>query len=84
MSGNDALTLLIRPEWFDDAACRGMQPNNFFIDEFDPDYDAKVAVAKRVCSSCSVRSLCFEEAKERQEEFGIWGGINVEDPDFSW
>lgn len=84
MSGNDALSLLIRPEWFKDAACKGMHPNNFFIDELDPDYDSKVAVAKRVCSSCPVTSLCFEEAKQNAEEFGIWGGINVEDENFSW
>lgn len=84
MSSNDCLTLLVRPDWWSESACLGMHPSNFFIDELDPNYDSKVLIAKRVCFSCPVKSECFNEAKARNEEFGIWGGVNVEEEDFSW
>ncbi len=84
MSANDCLTLLIRPEWWNEAACLGMKPENFFIDELDPDYGDKIAIAKRICASCTVREKCYEYAKSNKEEFGVWAGINVEEEGFSW
>lgn len=84
MSANDCLSLLIRPEWWNDSACLGMGVDNFFIDELDPDYQEKVKVAKRVCASCKVKDDCFQYAKSNNEEFGIWAGISVEDEEFTW
>jgi WhiB family redox-sensing transcriptional regulator len=30
--------------------------------------------AKRVCSTCPVRTECFNHALDNVERFGIWGG----------
>lgn len=84
MSANDCLSLLIRPDWWQDAACLGMGVNNFFIDQLDPDYKEKIEVAKRVCRSCKVKDQCFEYAKGNKEEFGVWAEQSVEDEDFTW
>ena len=34
------------------------------------------AKAKAVCNGCPVKVNCLEEAKEIEEPFGIWGGLN--------
>lgn len=31
--------------------------------------------AKQVCFGCSVRTACLEGALERNEPYGIWGGM---------
>ena len=32
--------------------------------------------AKKVCVSCDVRGECLEYALEKDERFGIWGGLS--------
>lgn len=60
-----------RPEWFDDAACRGLDPDLFF-----PQVGEMATQAKQVCSTCSVRSACLEFAVTRAEHHGVWGGLS--------
>lgn len=31
--------------------------------------------AKAVCASCTVRAQCLDQALERGERYGIWGGL---------
>lgn len=33
-----------------------------------------IARAKHVCSTCPVRTPCLEDALERREPWGVWGG----------
>jgi WhiB family redox-sensing transcriptional regulator len=32
--------------------------------------------AKKVCTTCDVRSECLEYALSNDERFGIWGGLS--------
>jgi hypothetical protein len=32
--------------------------------------------AKSICGTCDVRDRCFNQAKDAQERFGIWGGVD--------
>lgn len=76
-----------RDSWKERAACKGMAD-----DDSDPFYldglrgkrlqEAKAA-AKAVCASCPVRRLCREEAMQRPERFGIWGGLTEVERGFS-
>ena len=58
-----------RPSWFDQAACRGLDPEMFYPHPGEP-----AEQAKAVCAGCGVRDACAELAAARGERFGIWGG----------
>jgi hypothetical protein len=55
----------------DDAVCAQTDPDAFF-----PDKGGSVREAKRICASCEVKAQCLAYALERQERFGIWGGMS--------
>jgi WhiB family redox-sensing transcriptional regulator len=65
----DFQALVSRPEWFDDAACRGMDPNVFFPGRGASDvYNTAV----ETCRGCLVRLECL--AYGLDEHHGVWGG----------
>lgn len=35
----------------------------------------EVEQAKAICSLCPWMNVCCEDARERREEFGVWGGV---------
>ena len=51
------------------AACKGMDPDIFIIDNH-----SSGAKALEVCSRCEVRQECFEYAMAHPKLSGIWGG----------
>ena len=57
--------------WRDNAACRGTDPTTT---TFYPPPSRNARDAKRICSSCPVRTECLQEALARHERHGIWGG----------
>lgn len=57
--------------WALHAACRGMEPDAFFVERGDAE---GISSAKAVCRGCPVRVDCLLAATDRREEFGIWGG----------
>ena len=57
--------------WRLHAACRGTDPDRFFLTRGDIEGTRS---AKAVCRGCPVRVDCLLEALERREEFGLWGG----------
>lgn len=57
--------------WRELAACRGVDPDLFFLERGD---NRGFVKAKQVCGACPVRDRCLEEAIENGEEFGVWGG----------
>lgn len=64
--------LLERPEWMSDAACREHPEVNWF-----PTRGDALDVARAICAGCLVRSECA--AYGRREQFGIWGGLSIND-----
>ncbi|HHW83759.1 MAG TPA: WhiB family transcriptional regulator [Actinomycetales bacterium] len=57
--------------WQDRALCAQTDPEAFF-----PEKGGSTREAKRVCSSCEVRSECLSYALQNDERFGIWGGLS--------
>ncbi len=58
-------------EWMRDGLCAQTDPDSFF-----PDKGKSNREAKQVCMSCPVRAECLEAALERNERFGVWGGMS--------
>ena len=65
---------LHRPEWFDEAACRGLDPNLFFPERNEM---ADVAKALKVCYRCPHQTACLEWAINNGETYGVWGGTSA-------
>ena len=55
------------------AACAG-QPTAIF---YSDDHTTNTRAAKQLCQQCSIRQRCLEDAIERREEFGVWGGLTA-------
>lgn len=61
-------------DWQDQSLCAQTDPDAFFPDKGSPS-----RAAKAVCLRCPVRSQCLDAALERDELFGIWGGLSREE-----
>jgi WhiB family transcriptional regulator, redox-sensing transcriptional regulator len=62
------------PAFFTQGACRGADPELFFLGPGqNPDE------AKAICGGCTVRRRCLSWALETRTEFGIWGGATPEE-----
>jgi len=57
--------------WQSDSLCAQTDPEAFF-----PEKGGSTRDAKKICSSCEVRTRCLEYALENDERFGIWGGLS--------
>lgn len=60
---------ILRAETAGPLPCHDEDPEVFFGEK--PEH---VAAAKRACAQCPIRVRCREEALERGEQFGVWGG----------
>lgn len=60
--------------WQERALCAQTDPESFF-----PEKGGSTREAKRTCSRCEVRAECLDAALERDERFGIWGGLSERD-----
>lgn len=58
-------------DWREYAACAQADPEAWF-----PEKGGSVREAKRVCRGCFVREDCLAYALERDERFGVWGGLS--------
>jgi WhiB family transcriptional regulator, redox-sensing transcriptional regulator len=58
-------------DWRVRALCAQVDPDIFF-----PEKGESPAAAKRVCASCEVRAECLQDALDRNERFGVWGGLS--------
>ena len=71
--------MIQRPEWWDDANCRGVGTVSFF-NPFEPDKETVVqrrkreAHAKMYCRNCAVDVECLSEALKFSDD-GIRGGL---------
>ena len=59
-------------DWFDDAACRGVDTDVFFPASAT---EEAASEAKTICATCPVRETCLEFALENRPPEGIWGGL---------
>mgnify|MGYP000853933905 CR=1 FL=1 len=64
------------------AACIDHDPELWFANPANgrrPKVGAAVtaaeAEAKAICSTCPIRTRCLQEALERDDQHGIWGGL---------
>ena len=57
--------------WQADSLCAQTDPEAFF-----PEKGGSTREAKRICTSCEVKSQCLEYALQNDERFGIWGGLS--------
>lgn len=60
------------PEWYDDALCAQVGPEEFF----PPRQGGSVKAAKKVCAQCPVRAKCLTYALDNGERHGVWGGLS--------
>jgi WhiB family redox-sensing transcriptional regulator len=68
--------------WFLQGACRGADPQLFFMpDGGEPEAlrEVRETCAKDYCARCPVRQACLEWSIDVGERFGIWGGLNEEE-----
>lgn len=57
------------PRTADRLPCRNHDPDLFFAERPE-----EVAAAKLVCAGCPIKDRCREEAIQRGEQYGVWGG----------
>lgn len=57
-----------RPAWHAEAACHGK--TDIFYGKA-----MSVGAAKRICRTCPMQRVCLDDAIERGELSGIWGGL---------
>jgi WhiB family redox-sensing transcriptional regulator len=57
--------------WQTDSLCAQTDPEAFF-----PEKGGSTRDAKKICSSCEVKTECLEYALANDERFGIWGGLS--------
>lgn len=64
----------VRPEsWVRQALCRQMiDPNGYYADRRTTSEVAALAL----CAACPVRQHCLQDALDRDDQFGIWGGTS--------
>jgi WhiB family redox-sensing transcriptional regulator len=74
------LPSLPAPEsWMEDAACRNLDPDLFFIESSSAEQLRKEAEAKAACRTCPVAAECLAFSIRHDERYGVWGGMNAAD-----
>lgn len=58
-----------RPDWYDEAACAGVDPALFF-----PEDDELPDGARETCAGCPVAGPCRDFASAEQLSYGVWAG----------
>jgi WhiB family redox-sensing transcriptional regulator len=64
---------------YEGHACKDISKDVFFPVHQKGDYrpyKAAIEAAKAICRTCPLQMRCFRDAKARNEQFGIWGGVN--------
>ncbi|WP_298322076.1 WhiB family transcriptional regulator [Haloactinopolyspora sp.] len=65
--------------WWEYAACRSVDADLFCVPDGVPlrRKREQERQAKAICSRCPVQKSCLEEALERDEQHGVWGGMDT-------
>lgn len=59
--------------------CRQVDPDMFFPEPDDPNRNHIIKMAKKACGVCPYQNQCLASALERDEKFGIWGGMTEQE-----
>ena len=62
------------PKWYSKASCNTILNPELNPDEWFPERGSSTKKAKAICNQCPVQEPCLEQALQRGERFGIWGG----------
>lgn len=77
----EALIGLFEARWREATACRGEGSETFYGADPGKSYNSRDAswahTAIAICQSCEVRDRCLEDALERRESYGVWGGLTT-------
>ncbi|RIQ37442.1 WhiB family transcriptional regulator [Jiangella rhizosphaerae] len=67
--------------WWEYGLCRAWDADLFCVpDGVSPSRKrAQESKAKRICQMCPVREPCLDEAMARDEQYGVWGGLDTEE-----
>lgn len=57
--------------WQEEALCRQIDVGDVFF----PEVGGSPRLAQMICRDCPVKAQCLNYALERNEPFGIWGGL---------
>ena len=57
-------------KWYDDAACKGSDPESFFVEDRGCEYTNTI---KKICRGCPVQAECLTFAIKYRMQ-GFWGG----------
>ena len=71
-------SVLAELEWREQASCLDYPAVLFFgVDDSETPAERRIREdeAKRICSTCEVRTECLEYALQTKEPYGIWGGL---------
>lgn len=69
------LSLVRRPSWHAEAACRGVGPSTFYPGRGEPH-----GRAHDLCAQCPVRAACLNTALDAgPDDSGIWAGTTARD-----
>ncbi len=63
--------ILLVPEWYDDAACQGVDTELFY-----PEVGGSSGATRALCDACPVRAECLQVALDNDLP-GIWGGTST-------
>lgn len=63
-------------KWELQANCFGMDTDIFY-----PEINTKEKIeqAKQICEDCPVRAMCLQVALDKNEKYGIWGGLTAKE-----
>lgn len=61
------------PDWHASGLCNQTDPEAFYPEQHGDNGTA----AKRVCAACPVQNTCLQDALDRGEEHGVWGGLSA-------
>lgn len=87
MTGNIPTAPTTDTSWVIKAACRDVDPEVMFPEwsfgdlggQMRDDYPAEVAHAKTVCAGCPVIAKCRQDALDRQDIYGVRGGLDEQE-----
>ena len=82
IAGDRAIDACLDHESDDDAGtsyARCADGNGTLSHLFFSDDDHDLARAKAICRPCGLKAICLSGALERQEPYGVWGGLLVLD-----
>lgn len=67
------ITVPVGADWRVRGNCRNLKDPDVMTP--DPADYRSIAKAKTICGGCPVKDVCLDAAIQRDERFGIWGGL---------